>query len=189
MRVKNRISAVDYRFEGGVQAGTEPGDVDVFAYQLDAEIGAHLPGDTVRVGVEGLIASGDDLDTADTNEAWDPMFPTIHRWLGTADIIGNRQNIAGGALHLLAHGPENLDFTGDVHLFVRPEVPEDVENYAGTEVDVGVLYNVGGGLVTRGSYALFMPNDGHYTGGNGEPVHFLELELRYDLEDPDPRGR
>jgi hypothetical protein len=38
-----------------------------------------------RIGVEGLVASGDDLSTPDRDEGWNELYPTTHKWLGLMD--------------------------------------------------------------------------------------------------------
>ncbi len=190
-RVKNRSGLLDYRLEAGVQLGDAGNDRSIFAWQADLEVGVNLLDDKLRIGLEGLYASGDDPDTADTNEAWNQLFPTAHKWLGFADIIGGRTNITGGVLHLTLKPAQRWTLSLDGHLFVRPEDtrvvnpadPMDVtiieSGMAGVEGDLGAAYSLGEGLAVRTNYSLFLPNEDWY--GGSDPVHFWELELRYDM--------
>jgi hypothetical protein len=104
IRVKQRISAVDYRVEAGVQTGHRPRlgleRQTALAYQGDAEAGVNLLDDRLRFALEGLYATGDDPDTADRAEGWDQLYPTAHKFLGRADIIGPRTNVASGTFDL-----------------------------------------------------------------------------------------
>jgi hypothetical protein len=52
--------------------------------------------------------------------------------------------------------------------------------YAATELDTGVVYGIGKGLKLRTMYALFLPADDQFP--STDPVHYLETELRYDIQ-------
>lgn len=177
-RVKNRTGLVDYRLEAGIQLGDAGGDRRILAWQGDLEVGVSLFEDRFRVGLEGLYASGDDPDTTDVDEAWNQLFPTAHKWLGYADVIGPRTNVAGAVLHLAFAPTPTLRLYADGHLFVRPEDTTVEAGFAGVEGDVGGAYAIGEGLAVRTSYSLFLPDEDRY--GTSDPVHFWELELRYD---------
>jgi hypothetical protein len=185
-RVKNREGLLDYRLEAGVQLGTRPAPVPpegsaagdpptVFAYQGDLELGLNLAGDAFRVAVEGLVASGDDPETADEREGWDQLFPTAHKWLGYMDFVGARTNIASAVLHL-SYRTAPWTFTLDGHAFWRPEPAGDADSYFGSELDLGAVLAFGGGLRLRGGYGLFLPAEEV----GPDPLHFFELELRFD---------
>jgi hypothetical protein len=187
VRVKNRSGLLDYRLEAGVQVGSRPAPVPtgetqagdnptVFAYQADLEVGINLAGDALRIALEGLVASGDDPETADEREDWDQLFPTAHRWLGYMDFVGPRTNVTSGVLHV-AYRAQPWLFTVDGHAFWRPEPPPGQDSYFGTELDLGVLYALGNGLHVRGGYGLFLPAEDVAP----DPLHFVELELRFDL--------
>jgi hypothetical protein len=178
-RVKNRHEALDYRLEAGVQIGSDSDAVDALAYHGDIEIGVNLLDDKLRVAGEGLLASGDDPNTT-VNEAYNHLFPTAHKWLGLTDIIGARSNVASGVLHIAVKPSTPWKIYADTHMFVRPEpIANGADGYAGSEVDVGAVYAIGGGLKARLGYNIFVPDEDHY--GNTKPAHFAEAELRYDL--------
>lgn len=189
-RVKHDVGLLDYRLEAGVQLGKGPADRTIFAWQGDLEVGVGLLDDMLHLSLEGLYATGDDPDSADTDEAWNQLFPTAHKWLGFADIIGGRTNVAGGVLHLAVMPAAGWKISADGHLFVRPQdtvVPDPMDptmtittdsGMAGVEGDFGVGYTIGTGLRLRTNYSLFVPQEDWY--GSSDPAHFWELELRYD---------
>ena len=186
VRAKQKVGMVDYRLEAGVQFGSQPGDVSVFAYQADGELGLNLLESKLRFAGEGYFASGNDPKTTKKNEAWDQLYPTAHKWLGYMDIIGARTNIAGGALHASYAVTSDWKLGADARFFTRPEnaagaVMGTVINsgYAATEIDLGLSYLVAKGLVVRGAYDVFLPNKDRY--GTTDAVHFVETELRYDM--------
>ncbi|MET0283862.1 MAG: alginate export family protein [Polyangiales bacterium] len=210
-RSKAKFGIFDYRVEVGLQAGSRPGAaptltngvlsanqvdaVDVLAYQGDLELGVSFAQDKLRLGLEGLYASGDNPRSRGKNTGWDELFPTAHKWLGLSDAFVQgtikRTNVASGVLHLTANPIKPVVLQVDGHLFARPE-PTAVggkEGLAGGEVDVGVVYTLAKGLKVRALYALFMPDSNLYADriparmvpGNPDPVHYFETELRYDL--------
>jgi hypothetical protein len=144
-------------------------------------VGGNLLEDTLRIALGGLYASGDDPETPDKIEAWDQLYPTAHKWLGSSDIIGGRSNVAGPLIRLSYRTPWNVQFKLDGHMFFRPEetgaAAED--GHAANEIDAGVIYSVGKGLKLRTLYALFLPNSDIYL--SDDPVHFYELEMRYEF--------
>jgi hypothetical protein len=186
--------------------------VDALAYQADLELGLAAIPDKLRFSLEGLYASGDNTTSgsnpAKKNEGWDELFPTAHKWLGLSDafVLGpaKRTNVISGVLHITAVPVKNLTVQLDGHLFSRPEkmaaaaptpgpmaMPaKPTSGYAGSEIDVGVSYQLVKGLKARAMYAAFMPGSDFYPtatarvagkGKDPDPVHFLEVELRYDL--------
>jgi len=187
-RVKHDAGLLDYRLEAGIQLGSAPADQSIFAWHGDLEVGVQLLDDALRVAVEGFYATGDDPDSTDTNEAWNHLFPTAHKWMGFADIIGARSNVTGGVLHLALSPADGWKINADGHLFVRPEdtidatdpmMPVTIESgMAGIEGDFGVAYTIAAGLRARTNYSLFLPSEDWY--GTTDTAHFWELELRYD---------
>jgi hypothetical protein len=184
-RAKQKIGAFDYRLEAGVQMGQQatPETAEsrsILAYQADLELGATAG--IFRAGLEGFFASGDDVETTDKNEGWNHLYPTAHKWLGFSDIIENRNNIGGGVLHLNLKPTADLGFYVDGHMFARPKVAVagGPSGYTAAEVDLGASYLLGAGLSSRVGYALFVPTDDFYA--TTDPIHFLEVELRYDIK-------
>jgi hypothetical protein len=173
--------------------------------------GTPPPPDRLRVSLEGMYASGNKpgrAGAADTkNEAWDELYPTAHKWLGLTDafVLGGqkRTNVASGVLHLTAVPATGFTMNLDAHLFARVQdtagaglaptamgVPAQKKGYAGSEVDIGAVYQIVKGLKARALYGVFLPSDDFYPtaaalasarGRDPDPVHYLEVELRYDL--------
>jgi hypothetical protein len=185
-RVKDRIGAVDYRAEAGIQAGERraaPGAAatNVLAYQADAEVGVSFADDRVRFALEGLYASGNDVGTARA-EGWNQLFPTAHKFLGLTDAFGARTNAASAVLHASVAPIADLKLLADVHVLARPEetVAGGPTGYAATEIDLAVNYVLGKGLRLWGLYGLFVPSSDMYP--SSTPLHYVEVELRYDLK-------
>ncbi|MDD9943058.1 MAG: alginate export family protein, partial [Myxococcales bacterium] len=182
-RLKGAAGVVDYRAEAGVQFGARKPNAsadptDVFAFQVDGELGVK-PVDALRLAAHGWYASGDDpTDDDGTNNAWAQLYPTAHKFMGLSDVMGARSNLAGGALIINYAPAPSVKLTLDAQAFVRPEVaPGEVDNgYAATEVDTGLVYAIGPGLIARAMYAILLPNEDVM--GDSEPAHFLEVEVK-----------
>jgi hypothetical protein len=176
-RVKQDVGALDYRLEAGVQLGAMQVDdktPKVFAYQADGELGVKA-GSVFRVAAHGFIASGDDPETK-TNEAWDQLYPTAHKFLGLTDVFGGRTNVAGAALHVTLAFTPTLKAALDGHTFFRPEPAMGKSSYTGSEVDVGLAWAIAPSLTLRGLYGAFVPSKkGAFA--TDEVQHYLEVEL------------
>jgi len=208
-RAKQKIKRFDYRVELGLQAGSRPGGAptvsagvasgkeqksqDVLAYQGDLELGVQAVPDYLRISLEGLYASGDDPNTKDKNEGWDELYPTAHKFLGLSDAFvragQKRTDVASGVLHVQATPTKKITINADGHIFARPEKLSATgkTGMAGSELDLGAAYTLAKGLKARALYAVFLPSDDFYPVGaqlgkvSADPVHFGEIELRYDL--------
>lgn len=178
-RVKGASAGVDWRAEAGVQVGRHPmAEVDALAYQADGELGYTVgQARNLRVGLNGFVASGDDPDTAETDEGWNQLFPTAHKWLGLMDFIGARTNVAGAALLLSSQLHARWKAYANVHEFHRLQDGAQPAGRVGTEVDLGVRFAIGQGTGLRFGYGLFAPTDEV----SDELLHFGEAELRVDL--------
>jgi len=192
VRAKQSYGMFDVRLELGLQFGKRRAgfnNVSVFAYQIDGEVGVK-PIKGLRLGLEGLIASGDDPNST-KNEAWSQLYPTAHKFLGLMDIMGGRSNVASGVFHLAYSGIERFVFKADAHVFVRPQTVAGQKSYAGTELDLNAIYILGKGLKLRVMYAVFVPGSSHF--GPIDPTaaslvapadnvaHYVETQFGYDF--------
>jgi hypothetical protein len=197
-RVKGAFEPFDYRAEAGFQFGTrsvvptftrpEPADLDRSAYQVDAEVGV-TPVKGFRIGVEGLVASGDDLETLDKDERYNDLYPTGHKWLGFMDVFPTRTNVVSGVLHLKLQASEAWAVMVDGHYFARPQAgPDGRDGGMGGEIDTGLLYAIGGGATLRGMWGVFLPNKTFWEPKStspdfaGDPLHFLEIQFGLDFK-------
>lgn len=188
-RLKGKLSLWDWRLEAGLQAGAENQggtDVALSGIQLDADTGVTLPllrG--LRLGVEGFYASGDDPATLEVNEAYNPLYPTTHKWLGIMDYINVRSNIYGAAFQAKFDPFAFLTVKGDAHTFWQPfttdadgVVTKDV--YQGLELDGSVLYRIGTGINLQAAGGLFFREAAVV--GTTDPdiltLRYAELELQ-----------
>jgi len=181
-RAKQKLGVFDYRAEADLQVGktqATAGDaVNKLAYQGDLELGV-TPLDALRISVNGVYATGNKVDTQDTNEAYDELFPTTHKWLGFMDVIGFRTNVFSANLKAAVKLGETVGLNVDGHLFLRPEggglgdVGNDVQ-MAGYEVDAGLAKKLGKFGLIRGLYGIFIPATDHYASNSA--AHYVEIE-------------
>lgn len=149
------------------------------AFQVDADATVAVA-DGVKVAVGGQYASGDDPDTIDTFEGWNQLFPTAHKFLGLADVIGGRSNVASAiAKGRWAISP-SVSVAADQHVFFRPQTAAGVDAYTGVETDIWGLWKLGRGLGLRAQYSLFVGNESG-PAGSSELVHYVETQLRLDF--------
>lgn len=180
-RVKQALGMFDYRVEAGVQLGKAVGpateNVGKSAYQIDGDFGLTF-GPKIRVALGGAIASGDDPDTTDKNEAWDELYPTTHKWLGLMDVIGFRTNIASGNLKIKV--PLGSSTVAQVHAHVFTVLEPGAlgyvgdEDFAGYEVDAMVDQKIGEWAYAHALYGVFLPNEEHYA--SGDPAQYVEVQ-------------
>jgi hypothetical protein len=197
-RVKGSAEPIDYRVEAGYQLGTrsvvptfarpQPADVDRSAYQVDAEVGV-TPAKGFRIGLEGLIASGDDLETADKTEGYNELYPTGHKWLGLTDVLVPRTNIMSAVLHLKYQPAKSWSFMLDAHYFTQPEADAlETDGAIGSEINAFITYAIGGGAELKGLYGVFLPTEEYWlpraTSDDvaGNPIHYFELQLGIDFK-------
>lgn len=174
-RAAGQWSVVDGVVEGMYQLGSRcvgaadgPGcsdeTIDLRGWFVDAELGARVyePND-VRLFAAYSQASGDDPDTADTDEGYFQFYPTAHKWLGYMDIIGGRTNVQevrGGLSAKL--GPVKI--RESVHYFRRlwPQA-EPVGLEFDTTASAALYEHLGVDI----GHGLFVPSDG--VSRDGEP--------------------
>jgi hypothetical protein len=197
-RLKGKAGVLDYRAEAGVQLGSKapaptyaaqhPDTKSKLGYQLDGELGVS-PVKQFRIGLEALIASGDDLTTKDKDESWDELNPTSHKWLGLMDVIGARTNVTSGVLHLKAVPVEPLTISVDGHYFARPQKGADGKHGGvGGEINAGVAYAIGKGAYVRGLYGVFLTNEDFWSKKSadpkdaGDPMHFVEVQFGWGFK-------
>jgi hypothetical protein len=196
-RVKGKVAPLDYRAEAGLQIGKRtvaptfaspaPDARSRFAYQADGEVGLSFGG--FRVGLEGLIASGDDITTPTKDEGYNDLFPTGHKWLGLMDVLPQRTNVVSGVLHLKYQPTKEWLVMLDGHYFGRPKPGADGRDGGiGGEIDTGVGYTIGGGASVRGLYGVFVPTKAFWEPKStspevaDDPLHFVEVQLGLELK-------
>ncbi|MEK7865860.1 MAG: alginate export family protein [Planctomycetota bacterium] len=155
VRAKGKSGAVDYSVEGAGQTGARAGD-DVEAWGIAATAGYTFDCSwKPRVGVEYDFASGDEDPTDDEYGTFDPLFPFGHSYQGHLDIFAWR-NGHDLALKLSAKPHDKVSLYCDVHGMwldedndawygaagtpIRRVATGEVDEYIGTEVDLGMKY-------------------------------------------------
>ena len=199
-RLRYRVDIVDFRVEGAFQTGREGalravsgafGSAQtVLAGFAIGEVGVWALEDRLRFALEGNYGSGNAPCTGtgctdSTQEAYDPLFPTAHAFLGYTDVMGQRTNSASGVLHVSGRPLDTLTINLDWHVFVIPERAAGVAgNYAGQEGNLSLIWTPVPGLRGRAMYGVFLPDTAAWRPiGSAtyttQPVHFLEVELLY----------
>ncbi len=189
LRVAGGYGLVDYRVEGGIQFGERTNDAavqDALAGAVDAELGFNLPA-TIRVGVGGSFASGDDPTTGNKNEGWADRFSQPHKWLGLSDVFRSRSNVLGPMAVLSASPLPGLDFGVQGHFLFKHRVldpnvalgakPEANTEFAGIEVDPYIGFAFAKGLVLRSEYGVFIASEDAY--GDHKAAHYFGLQFGY----------
>jgi len=195
-RAKGAVGMADYRIESGIQFGqfpVEPNYDDLTpeaqaqrAYQADAEFGL-TPIEDLRVSLEGLVASGDDLETSNRHEGYDELFPTGHKFLGLMDVVGPRTNVVSAVMHVSYSPMVGLKLSVDTHYFSRPRADASgAKGHMGTEMDTNLSYAFGNGASARGMYGVFIPEKSFFLtktnvspGYAGRTIRYFELQLGY----------
>lgn len=196
-RVKKGFGATTVRLEAGAQFGGadngegDADDVSFSAYQADLEIG-HKFSKMFWMGLGGSLVSGDDPTTNDKNEGWQQLYPTAHKFFGLMDVAGGRTNLTSGRVRFRVVPRNGTKILLDAHMFMRPEpgknaAGEDIDGYAGSELDLNVVQHIGGGLSVRGLYGVFLPNGkvrplGGELAEDGEMAHYVALQLSYGFK-------
>ncbi|MCS6800124.1 MAG: alginate export family protein [Myxococcota bacterium] len=195
-RGKHRFGPVDARLEATVQMGSRAAQLrdptmpppaldnpSVLAWQADAEAGGNFANDRLRAALHGLIASGDDPQS-ERVEAFDHLYPTGYRVLGTSDVILARANLLGAGVRLSAGPFSNVTAALDVYHFRQlvGATPGADPIALGTEIDTRVLWRLGAGVQLRAAFSMFLP-DAAFVPRN-DPLHFAELELVVRDEGP-----
>ena len=121
-RAKSVVGPIDYRAEFTRERGFATPD----GFQYNPEVGYTLPwaDHHPRLGVEYYYATGD----------YNQLYPSAHRWLGIADVLG-RRNVKGVGAHLATAVTSVVDAKLDYHHFERVESARTVFRIDGhTEV-------------------------------------------------------
>lgn len=165
IRAVSKYERFDYRTELSGQDGSGAGHSLKNAHQVDLEFGYTLDNSIKsRFAIEGFQAA----------KKYDQMYPTVHKWLGIADVLG-RRNLKGYAFHASQQWSDVFSTSLDYHYFERYNVSESAFKLGGTalgtaagspskkigqEVDVLLNYKVspqmklsgGGGWFKSGRY-------------------------------------
>lgn len=123
LRFKTKYGQWDTRTEVTQQMGRVNGSRgDAYGTQADVEIGHTFSTDRpLRVGIEGFYS----------DEKYNQLYPTLHKWLGIADVFG-RRNIQGGKLLTSWSISERLILSTDFHLFFKAKEEQSAYRLNGT---------------------------------------------------------
>lgn len=177
-RVKSPVGSFDYRAEVIAQEGPKKS-----SQQYDGEIGYTF--DFFKIRIAGLYFLA--------TKNYDQHFPTAHKFLGWADLIG-RRNIEGEAIRLSSRPIENLLFNIDYHMFNRQNTNSPAYKLNGTsswgsvgkkrrvarELDTKCLWNFKKNLDLELGY-MFAFADGYIKDQNPKATNtatFSYLQLR-----------
>jgi hypothetical protein len=181
LRAKSKVDQFDYRAEWTRETRTSSG------YQANVEGGYTLDVEAApRISGEYFYASAD----------YNQLFPTGHKWLGYADVLG-RRNIKGVGGHLSSGLTEWLSLQGDYYSFQRVDLRRSAYKLNGTtalgsgaassSADIGseadltfkikaskaVTFSAGGGMFFSGSYLRSQ------FGGVNPTFSYAQMELNF----------
>jgi hypothetical protein len=124
IRAKSKIADADYRLEFTYQKGNTMNNGEDSSMQFDGEVGYTFDEKAkCRLGVGYFMAS----------KGFNQMYPTIHRWLGFADVVG-RNNISGIVARLSSHIVGELSGKVDFHMFNRMDTASTIIGKAGNAI-------------------------------------------------------
>lgn len=118
IRAASKISSFDYKIEADEQIGVLSGSE---SYQADLDFGFQISSFFKRVGLEGFIAGRD----------YNQLFPTVHKFLGYADMLG-RRNIMGAAVKTAFSIVDSVQFTLEYNYFLRTSTNSPAYQLNGT---------------------------------------------------------
>lgn len=180
VRVASKFDSLDYRAEFTKEFGNA--FTDTKNSQLDSEVGYTFEHSIKpRLGFEYFNAG----------KAYQQLYPTVHKWLGYADLLG-RRNIAGYVMHVEAQVSDALKAKFDYHSFSRVDSSAPIyklggtawasasnSNNVGTEFDLTAIYQASKDLKFTGGASLF--NSGSYFEdqfGNVNPTfYYAQMEV------------
>lgn len=164
IRAKSKIADADYRLEFTYQKGNTMNNGEDSSMQFDGEVGYTFDEKAkCRLGVGYFMAS----------KGFNQMYPTIHRWLGFADVVG-RNNLSGIVARLSSHIVGELSGKLDFHMFNRMDTGTTViakngaaigagitgagssSGAVGNEIDLVLNYNVSKAVGLEGGGGYFM---------------------------------
>lgn len=185
-RVKTSLETTDYRAEVTGQSGTASGS-KLSGFQGDAEGGYTFDSaKKTRLGVGGFLAT----------KNYNQLFPTSHKWLGYADILG-RRNIVGAVARFSAKPAKEWTLSFDAHQFFRASKTDPVyklngttalgtgggssKNDVGTEADLTAKFEAAQNVVLTGGASVLVP--GGYLRdqfGSRLPLfYYAQMEIRF----------
>lgn len=173
--IKGVMNAFDYDVELDYQTGKalNGNDIDAMAYTFTA--GYTLAMDmSPRISVEYVHADGDDSTTDSNTETFNQLFPTGHRHLGYADLVGF-QNVEAWRVGVNLKPTKASSVSVDYWNFklddekdawyrasggvVKPASNSNGEDEIGSEIDLIAKYKYADNLTLEAGYSLFMTGD------------------------------
>ncbi len=175
-RIKGSVGSFFYRTENAIQKGSNVGEK---AFQYDLEVG----------GKFGNYSTS--LEFASAGENYRQLYPTAHKFLGFADVLG-RRNVTQLALHFVGNVTPWLGVNADYHMFSRTN--KDITAYKltgvawganktasdiGNEFDLVLTFKSQSNINLQLGSAWFMP--GQYMKdqtGKDETTHFTYAQVQ-----------
>lgn len=108
LRAASHIRSLDYRIEGTIETGSAV-DQGKGAQQIDGELGYSFESSLKPRLAAGYFYAG---------RNYNQLYPTTHKWLGYADVVG-RRNIRGFAVHASAAMSDDFGVKIDFYSFSR----------------------------------------------------------------------
>jgi len=192
-RLKAAMSGLDLRFEytGEKNPQQTSSTADTSGTQMDAEVGYSMESPW-----KWRIAG----EYADASKDYNQMYPTGHKWLGYADLLG-RRNVTSIVGHLTMSPNADWNFGLDYHMFSRKDTATGIygtggaavsgvsgtanaEKGIGSEIDLTIKYNASKNVSFTGGYSMltygdFIKNQGSFGGATKGSFAYLMAEAKF----------
>jgi len=146
----------NYYLQYAQQSGDTSGLAGAAEYDGDAlhlNIGYDYDDDK-SVALDYQVYSGNDATTANSNEAFQVLYPTGHAFLGAADQFA-QTNVDDLSLHFKWDKDEKSSWGLAYHMFSANEVAANVDDDLGTEIDLTYSYKYSNDVSWNLGYAAY----------------------------------
>ncbi|OQW49173.1 MAG: hypothetical protein A4S09_03660 [Proteobacteria bacterium SG_bin7] len=186
VRLASTIGGLDYRLEYTKENGTAV-TKESEAYQGDIEVGYKFN----EVSWKPRIS----LESFTAGSSYNQLYPTVHKWLGYADLFG-RRNISGFVVHT-SFEVGGVSTMIDFHQFTRSDSTVSVfkldgttalgtaggstSNDLGTEIDLTVKWKANPNLAVMAGASTFEPGAylANQFSGIKPDFYFLQMESTF----------
>jgi hypothetical protein len=165
IRVAGNSRALGYRVEAALQRGLRA-DTSVDAYMVTARATVNAVGNRAQLTLWYDYLSGDSDRTDASNDSFETLYGTNHKYYGIADLFTNiPSHTAGRGLQDIAvkttfNASDVVTLNLDAHEFRAAAGDALLSDFFGNEVDVVAVYTYSPAVSMNGGAAYFRAGDG-----------------------------